>query len=80
MPGIEAASPAPERKGEAGPESSIASSGIEVPACAAGSPDGTLHSSLYLCVERFLNLRLHFYRLHIAAIHRAQAVQDVLNL
>lgn len=71
---------APELKGKAGPEGCIVASGIEVPARATGSPDGTLHSLLHLGIECFLNMGLHLDGSQAASVHHTQAVQDVVDL
>src|SRR5215471_15004394 len=64
--GIEVASPAPELEGETGPEGGVLAAGIEVPAGAAGGPDGSLHTLLHFAIEDFLNFRSHFDGLQLA--------------
>ena len=54
--------------------------GIEIPTFAPRGPDGALHPLLHFCIECFLNLGSHLYDPQVSPIHRAQAVQDVVEL
>ena len=77
---IEAARLAAKLEGVARPERGVATIGIEIPTFAPRGPDGALHPLLHFCIECFLNLGSHLYDPQVSPIHRAHAVQDVVEL
>ena len=77
---IKVACSAPELKGKPGPESRVVAAGVEVPTGAPRRPDGALHPLLHLRIECLLNLGPYLDSLHVSPLHRAQAVQDVVDL
>ena len=77
---VKVACSAPELKGKPGPESRVVAAGIEVPTGAPRHPDGALHPLLHLCIECLLNLGPYLDSPHVSPLHRAQAVQDVVDL
>src|SRR5207302_9781284 len=77
---IEVARSAPELEGKPGPESRLATFGIEVPTGTPRSPDGALHPLLHPRLECLLSLGRPLPSPHVPPVHRAQTVQHACHL
>ena len=77
---IKVACPAPVLEGKPRPEGCVVAIGIEIPTLTPRGPDGALHPLLHFSIECFLNLWSYLDYPQVSPIHRAQAVQYVVQL